>query len=63
MMGAIANAGLHVEFSIEPTSWAEGLFAPALKVVDGKVMIPDGPGRGVEIDTGWLKTADYQISE
>jgi L-alanine-DL-glutamate epimerase-like enolase superfamily enzyme len=63
MMGAIPNAGPHIEFSIEPTSWAESLFSPALEVVDGKVRIPDGSGWGVEINPGWLEAATYQISE
>jgi len=44
MMGAIPNAGPYIEFSIEPTPWAEGLYAPALEVREGKVAIPDGPG-------------------
>jgi L-alanine-DL-glutamate epimerase-like enolase superfamily enzyme len=63
MMGAIPNAGPHVEFSIEPTGWTEGLFSPALEVIDGKVQIPDGPGWGVEINLAWLAAADRQVSE
>ena len=65
MMGAIANAGPYVEFSIEPRSyypWQEGLFAPALEAQDGKVAIPDGPGWGVEINPAWLDDARYQVS-
>jgi len=63
MMGAISNAGPYIEFSIEPTSWTEGLFTPALEVRDGKIDIPDGPGWGVEINHSWLDAAEYQISE
>lgn len=63
MMGAIPNAGPHVEFSIEPTSWASGIYAPALEVVNGKVMIPTGPGWGVEVNPAWLEKAAYQKSE
>lgn len=63
MMGAIPNAGPHIEFSIEPTPWAEGLYTPALQVRDGKVAIPDGPGWGVEISTAWLEGAAHQVSE
>ena len=63
MMGAIPNAGPYIEFSIEPTGWTEGLFSPALEVVDGKVEIPSGPGWGVEINSSWLEAAEYQISE
>jgi L-alanine-DL-glutamate epimerase-like enolase superfamily enzyme len=63
MMGAISNAGPYVEFSIEPTPWTEGLYSPALKVRDGKVNIPDGPGWGVEIDRSWLAAAERRVSE
>ncbi len=65
MMGAIANAGAYVEFSIEPTAyypWQQGLFSPALEARDGKVQIPDGPGWGVEINPAWLATAAHRIS-
>jgi L-alanine-DL-glutamate epimerase-like enolase superfamily enzyme len=63
MMGAIPNAGPHVEFSIEPVGWTADLFSPALDTVDGKVQIPDGPGWGVEINPAWLEKAERQISE
>lgn len=62
MMGAIANAGPHVEFSIEP-QWHTDLYTPALVVKDGKVMIPDGPGWGVTINAEWLARATRQVSE
>ena len=62
-MGAIPNAGPHIEFSIEPTPWAEGLYAPALEVREGKVAIPAGPGWGVQIGQGWLEAAERQVSE
>jgi L-alanine-DL-glutamate epimerase-like enolase superfamily enzyme len=63
MMGAIPNAGPHVEFSIEAGDWQEGLYTPAPVVVDGKVKIPDGPGWGVEVNPAWLQGATYQKSE
>ena len=65
MMGAIENAGPYVEFSIEGLDyypWQDGLFAPALEARDGKVMIPQGPGWGVEISPAWLDAADYRLS-
>ncbi len=65
MMGAIENAGAYVEFSIEGLDyypWQDGLFAPALEARDGTVMIPQGPGWGVEISPAWLDRADYRIS-
>jgi L-alanine-DL-glutamate epimerase-like enolase superfamily enzyme len=62
MMGAIANAGPHVEFTIESGPWWEGLFQPVLEVRDGKVAIPDGPGWGVTIPDAWLTRTTYQRS-
>jgi L-alanine-DL-glutamate epimerase-like enolase superfamily enzyme len=65
LMGAIANAGPYVELSIEPTSycpWQEGIFSPALEVLDGHVEIPAGPGWGVEIDPAWLARAERRVS-
>ena len=63
MLGAIRNAGPYMEFSIEPTSWTDGLFEPALKVTDGKVPIPAGPGWGVIINKDWFAKAERRVSE
>jgi L-alanine-DL-glutamate epimerase-like enolase superfamily enzyme len=63
MQGAIKNAGPYVEFSIEPTSWTDNLFEPALKVTDGKVPIPDGPGWGVTLNKDWLAKAERQVTQ
>ncbi len=63
MQGAIRNAGPYVEFSIEPTSWTDNLYEPALKVTDGKVPIPDGPGWGVTISKDWLAKAERQVTQ
>jgi len=63
-MAAIPNAGPFVEFSIEEDANAgEKLYSPALKVVDGKVKIPDRPGWGVKINPVWLEKANYLKSE
>ncbi len=63
-MAAIPNAGPFVEFSIEEDANAgETLYRPALKVVDGKVKLPDGPGWGIEINPAWLERAAYLKSE
>lgn len=65
LMGAIANAGPYVEFSIEGPDyypWDGGLYAPALVARDGQVPIPDGPGWGVAIDKAWLEKAAYRSS-
>ena len=57
LMGAIPNARPEVEFSIEPQHWVQGLFEPALRVTDGCVLIPEGPGWGVSISESWLAGA------
>jgi L-alanine-DL-glutamate epimerase-like enolase superfamily enzyme len=63
-MAAIPNAGPCVEFSIEENANAgEAIYSPALRVVDGKVKIPEGPGWGVQINPAWLEKADYKKSE
>jgi L-alanine-DL-glutamate epimerase-like enolase superfamily enzyme len=63
MLAAIPNAGPWLEFSIEDTPWAKGIFDPALVVVDGQVKVPDGPGWGVTIRPEWLGGASRQVSE
>jgi L-alanine-DL-glutamate epimerase-like enolase superfamily enzyme len=63
MLAAIPNAGLHMEFSIEPTAWTKDLYQPPLEVRDGRVAIPDGPGWGVTVNPTWLAEAQRQVSE
>lgn len=63
IMSAIPNPAPYLEYSIESVPWATDLFQPALKVKDGKVSIPDGPGWGVEISKEWLAEAEHRISE
>lgn len=63
MMGAIPNAGDYVECSIESTRWTDGLYDRDLKVVDGCVAIPDGPGWGVQINPSVLEQCERQVSE
>lgn len=63
MMGALPNAGPHVEFSIESQGWIGEFYFPRLEVKDGCVQIPDGPGWGVEINPDWLARAERQVSE
>jgi L-alanine-DL-glutamate epimerase-like enolase superfamily enzyme len=63
-MAAVPNAGPFVEFSIEEdANFGEGLYSPALRVVGGKVKVPDGPGWGVTINPAWLEKAAYQKTE
>jgi L-alanine-DL-glutamate epimerase-like enolase superfamily enzyme len=62
-MGSIKNAAPFLEFSIEDPDWAKNLYEPKLKIVDGKVVFPEGPGWGVTINRDWLSKADYKKSE
>ncbi|MDQ0511769.1 mandelate racemase/muconate lactonizing enzyme family protein [Ancylobacter amanitiformis] len=66
IMGALANAGPYVEFSIEGEDyypWEVGVLRNPLQAKDGKVDIPAGPGWGLEIEPAWLDAATYQVSE
>jgi L-alanine-DL-glutamate epimerase-like enolase superfamily enzyme len=62
LLAALPNAGPYVEFSIERTPWTEGVYDPPLRVKDGKVAVPDGPGWGVKVRPGWLAKATRQVS-
>ena len=49
LLAAVPNAGPYVEFSIEGPDyypWQDGLFTPALEVVDGRVALAGGAGLG-----------------
>lgn len=63
MMGAVRNAGPHVEFTIENDQWTGNLYRPALEVREGKVRIPDGPGWGVTVNPEWLSKANREVTE
>jgi L-alanine-DL-glutamate epimerase-like enolase superfamily enzyme len=67
LLGAIANPGKYLEFSIEGPDyypWQEGLFlGDPFAVEDGHVNIPAEPGWGVEINPDWLERAQYRSSE
>jgi L-alanine-DL-glutamate epimerase-like enolase superfamily enzyme len=63
MLAAIPNAGAYVEFSIEPTTWSDGMFSPGLTVADGVVAIPEGPGWGVTLNPAWLARATHAVSK
>jgi L-alanine-DL-glutamate epimerase-like enolase superfamily enzyme len=66
LLGAIANPGKYLEFSIEGADyypWQEGLFlGDPFAISDGKVTIPSAPGWGVEINPAWLERAVHQVS-
>lgn len=67
LLCAIPNAGKYLELSIEGPDyypWQEGLFVQSpYQVHDGKVVLPDAPGWGVDVHPDWLAGASYQVSE
>jgi len=65
LMCAIPNAGPYVEYSIEGEDyypWQRGIYGPMPEVQDGKLIVPEGPGWGVEPDPRWLERADKRAS-
>jgi len=63
LWNAMPNHGPFMEFSIENQDNYRPMYTPALRVVDGKVAIPnDGYGWGVTICEEWLQSAAYQAS-
>jgi L-alanine-DL-glutamate epimerase-like enolase superfamily enzyme len=50
------------EWGIEDTPWTEGVYEPALRVVDGGVPVPRTPGWGVEITPEFQTSAHHEVS-
>ena len=67
LLGAIPNAGKHLEFAIEGPDyypWQQNLFRnPPFDIADGHATIPSEPGWGVEIERDWLKEASYRKND
>lgn len=67
LLRAIPNAGKYLEFAIEAEDyypWQDGLFRKSpYDIIDGKAVVTDEPGWGVEIDPEWLAKSSYRISE
>jgi L-alanine-DL-glutamate epimerase-like enolase superfamily enzyme len=66
LVAALENAGPYVELSIEPDEyypWQLGMYEPRPTVVEGRVDVPEGPGWGVEISTGWLSRSERRATE
>ena len=67
LLRAIPNAGRYLEFSIEGADyypWQDDLFRSSpYAVTDGKVMVTDTPGWGVEVSPDWLARASYLASK
>jgi L-alanine-DL-glutamate epimerase-like enolase superfamily enzyme len=67
LLRAIPNAGKYLEFSIEGPDyypWQYGLFRnDPYGIHEGRAMVTDAPGWGVEINPEWLARSTYQVSE
>ncbi|GAB3611684.1 mandelate racemase/muconate lactonizing enzyme family protein [Humibacter ginsengisoli] len=50
------------EWSIETTSWTQGVFSPLPAVVGGEVVAPQAAGWGVELESEYIRTASRRIS-
>jgi len=55
LVSAVPNAGAHHEFKGLDTSVIFECPTSPLKVVDGKIKVPTGPGMGVNIDPDFIK--------
>jgi L-alanine-DL-glutamate epimerase-like enolase superfamily enzyme len=54
-VSCVPNAGAHHEFKGLKTHVQFECKTSALKVVDGKIKVPTGPGFGVDLDPGWVR--------
>ena len=66
LLRAIPNAGKFLEFSIEGPDyypWQQDLYVEfPYRIENGKAVVTDAPGWGVEINPEWLSRSKYQIS-
>ncbi|WIY24425.1 mandelate racemase/muconate lactonizing enzyme family protein [Parasedimentitalea psychrophila] len=67
MLRAIPNAGRYLEFSVEGDDyypWQRDLFLnDPYTITDGKALVSEAPGWGVEINPEWLAKSTYKCSE
>lgn len=67
MLRAVPNAGRYLEFSIEGDDyypWQRDLFLnDPFTITDGKALVSDAPGWGVEVNPEWLTKSTYKCSE
>jgi len=54
-VSCVPNAGEHHEFKSARTHVKFECKTSPLKVVDGKIKVPTGPGFGVDIDPDWVR--------
>ena len=58
MVSCVPNAGEHHEFKTARTHVKFECKTSPLKVVDGKMKVPTGPGFGIDFDPAWVKQHD-----
>ncbi len=63
LAAAMPNCLYEQEWTIESTGWTDGLLEQTLRIEDGAVAVPDGPGWGLEVSADWLADCDHQVSE
>ena len=67
LLTAIPNAGKYLEFSIEDETyypWQKNIFnGDPFKIENGFIEVTDDPGWGVEINSNWLESSQYMVSE
>ncbi len=66
LMRAMPNGGRYLEFSIEGDDyypWQRDLFRnDPYRIEDGKVVVTDAPGWGIELNPEWLAKSTYKSS-
>ena len=66
LMRAMPNGGRYLEFSIEGDDyypWQRDLFRnDPYRIKDGKVVVTDAPGWGIELNPEWLAKSRYKSS-
>jgi L-alanine-DL-glutamate epimerase-like enolase superfamily enzyme len=55
LVSSVPNAGAHHEFKSLRTHVQYECKTSSLKVVDGKIKVPTGPGFGVDLDPDWVR--------
>jgi L-alanine-DL-glutamate epimerase-like enolase superfamily enzyme len=63
LAAAMPNCLYEQEWTIESTEWTDGLLERPLRIEDGAVPVPDGPGWGIEVSEEWLADCEHRVSE
>ncbi|MCP3686975.1 MAG: mandelate racemase/muconate lactonizing enzyme family protein [Gammaproteobacteria bacterium] len=64
-MAAIENAGKYVEYSIEDLNyypWQDRIFTPGYLIENGRILLSDAPGWGIEVNPDWLASSTHHAS-